>query len=118
MHFTKKPQLLYSLRAVYFQKGFQDYCAEGSLRKYARILEIKNFFPTIKILQYRRHEKAFINRGAEKYSIQFNSFLNEVLINDPADTETYQIRSGYKSSFNLLLVLTNRLEMQPVICCR
>ena len=116
--FYKKPQLLYSLKAVYFQKGFQNYGAEGSLRKYARILEIKNFIPATKILQLRRHEKDFINRGAEKYSIQFNTFLNEVLINSPADTETYGILSGYKFSFNLFVVLTNRSEMKTVIHCR
>ena len=97
------------LKAVYFQKGFQDYGAEGSLRKYAHILENKNLIPAIKILQLRRHEKDFINRGAKKYSIQFNALLNEVLTNYPTGTETYKILSGYKSSFNLFVALTNRL---------
>lgn len=60
------------------ERGYQDYGAEGGMRKYAHELMQLKDVDQINILMLRRHEKDYIIRKEDEYIKKFNSLIIDV----------------------------------------
>ncbi|RFZ92958.1 response regulator [Mucilaginibacter conchicola] len=101
----------FSLKSLYFKKGFMDYGLEGRMRKYAHWLENYGNISKPNILQLRRHEKDYMLRGQGTYSSLFVKQADSLIALMPRGTATYDALTNYRKYFVQLVDYTEQLGL-------
>lgn len=101
----------FTLKSLYFKKGFLDYGLEGQMRSYAHWLENDGNISKLNILQLRRHEKDYMLRGQQAYSELFVKQADSLIALMPKGTATYNAITNYRNCFVLLVDYTEQLGL-------
>jgi len=99
------------LKQFYLLKGFKDYGAEGTMRRYAHFLEDSNKMLKIDILMLRRWEKDFMLRQEAKYVENFNTLADAQIKKFESLPITQDYLVNYKKYFNDFANYAGRLSI-------
>lgn len=114
--------IFHQLADIILLRGYKDYGLEGEMRTYAHELEedFGAFVETADILMLRRHEKDFIIRREEKYTLRFEYQIEliryKLLLNDNIDSDTQQKISSllikYQNTFSKLVNAEKKIGLK------